>query len=80
MTHFEYWRARHTAPHHYPVDESLWQQSMTEDVDSYGRKLFDSLTLSVRPEGMIQYGMTTFGFDEKCGFANEGITRSYYTK
>ena len=64
MTAIEYYQTSHTAPFHFPVTEPLWLQSMNDDVDSDGRKLFDSLTLSVIPGGMIQYGHTAFGFDE----------------
>lgn len=64
MTGFEYWKRTHSAPHHFPMSEEVWKQSMKEDVDSDGRRLFESLALRQIPGGMIQYGMTAFGFDE----------------
>ena len=64
MTEFEYWKATHTAPYHFPMSEEIWQQSMKEDIDSDGRKLFDSLTEQQIPGAIIQYGLTAFGFDE----------------
>ena len=64
MTEFEYWKATQTAPYHFPMDETIWKQSMLEDHDSDGRLLFDCLKTEYMPGGMIQYGRTAFGFDD----------------
>ena len=72
MTAFEYWKSTHTAPYHFPAAEALWQQSIEDDTDGDGRKLFESLSLSMIPSGMIQYGKTAFGFDE-CGEISDNV-------
>lgn len=64
MSFFDCWKNLHTAPYHFPMTEAIWQQSMVEDVDSDGRKLFDRLVTEITPEGSVQYGWTAFGFDE----------------
>lgn len=64
MTSFEFWEKTHTSPYHFPMNECIWNQSMFEDTDSDGRKLFDTIKLTCVPGGMIQYGCTAFGFDE----------------
>ena len=70
---FDYWRMRHTAPFHFPMNEDLWSQSLCEDTDGDGRTLFSELTIRYSRtashrsgciNGMIQYGHTAFGFDE----------------
>ena len=63
MDLFEYWKQTHTAPYHFPMDKTVWEQSMEEDMDSDGRILFDSLHTAMIPGGMIVYGHTAFGFD-----------------
>lgn len=69
---FDFWRAHHNAPYHFPMNEDTWLQSMDEDIDSDGRQLFDWLTThysrtapskSGEINGMIVYGETAFGFD-----------------
>lgn len=63
MILYKDWKAAHCAPNHFPTKEAIWQQSMRDDVDSDGRKLFEKLFELQVPGGMIQYGMTAFGFD-----------------
>lgn len=70
---FAFWRRRNTAPFHFPMSPDIWFQSLNEDVDSDGRTLFArQCTRYSRTEpnkggrinGMIQYGITAFGFDD----------------
>lgn len=61
---FDYWKKTHTSPFHFPMEESVWEASMYDDVDSDGRKLFDTLTTTHASDGMIQYGRTAFGFND----------------
>lgn len=63
-TAFDFWKATHTAAYHFPMDAATWDTSMYEDVDSDGRILFDEIHTEVSGHGMIQYGITAFGFDE----------------
>lgn len=63
LTAFERWQTTHKAPYHFPMDEAIWDASMHEDVDSDGRLLFDEIHAEVAEHGMIQYGITAFGFD-----------------
>jgi len=63
-------------PYNYDVSYDLWEKSYLYDRDGEGRILFRNLeTLGAyedgRLVGFIQYGKTTFGFDETGG---EGIT------
>ena len=46
------------------MTEATWQTSMYADVDSDGRSLFNDLHTKFEEGGMIQYGITAFGFDE----------------
>lgn len=71
---FTYWQNTHNAPCHFPVSEDQWYTSVHDDVDSNGKKLFDKLVVRYsRPQGgplgvfngMIAYGTTAFGFNEK---------------
>jgi len=64
MNHYEYWCRTHTSPFHFPVTREVWDQSMNQDTDSQGRRLFDSLETVAIPGGLIQYGITAIGFDE----------------
>ncbi len=43
MKTFELWKKTHASPFRFPVSEEIWYQSMFEDVDSDGRKLFDAI-------------------------------------
>ena len=70
---FAFWRSRNTAPFHFPMDPDTWFQSLNEDVDSDGRTLFcrqctrysrTAPDKSGGINGMIQYGITAFGFDD----------------
>lgn len=70
---FDFWFEQHKAPYHFPMDGDVWYQSMDEDTDGDGRKLFDNLTIqysrtapnkSGKFNGMIVFGQTAFGFDE----------------
>lgn len=70
---FAFWRSRNTAPFHFPMSPDIWFQSLNEDVDSDGRALFSRQctrysrtgpSKSGRINGMIQYGITAFGFDD----------------
>ena len=70
MATYELWKKTHTSPFHFPVTEAIWMQSVYEDIDSDGRKLFDSIALQLSPasescDAMIVYGSTAFGFDEQ---------------
>ncbi|MBR3973579.1 MAG: GNAT family N-acetyltransferase [Oscillospiraceae bacterium] len=76
---FGFWRAAHNAPYHFPMDEDIWFQSLHEDIDSDGRKLFDHLTIRYSRtapskngeiNGMIVYGETAFGFDHTGEISN----------
>lgn len=64
MISYEFWKQTHSAPYHFPMDRTVWEQSMNKDVDSDGRTLFDSLHMTQIPGGMIVYGHTAFGFTE----------------
>lgn len=61
---FTLWKRLCTSPHHYPMCEDVWEQSMQQDIDSDGRLLFDDLQTLWLDQGFIQYGHTAFGFDE----------------
>lgn len=57
------------APYYFPVDFIDWKQSMFDDIDGNGNKLFRSLDTYVsycdgKITGFIQYGMSNIGFDE----------------
>lgn len=70
MTKYELWKKTHTSPFHFSVTEAIWMQSVYEDIDSDGRKLFDSIAVQLSPasescDPMIVYGRTAFGFDEQ---------------
>ena len=65
---FAFWRRQNTAPFSFPMEESVWRDSMFSDVDGDGRPLFSRLETSVSRRngditGLIQYGKTAFGFD-----------------
>lgn len=62
-TTFDFWKATHNAPFHFPMEAQVWDSSMYEDVDSDGRILFDEIHARRSAHGMIQYGITAFGFD-----------------
>lgn len=70
LTAFQLWHLTHQAPYHFPMDESTWDTSMQEDVDSDGRLLFDEIHTETVKHGMIQYGITAFGFDEAGGISD----------
>ena len=61
---FELWKKLHTAPHHLPMTEEIWNVSMDSDVDSDGRQLFTELDTEYTEHAMVQYGYSAFGFDE----------------
>lgn len=70
---FDFWKLHHTAPYHFPMDADQWCDSMYEDIDSEGRKLFDNAIFRYnRPkgaprgvfDGLAVYGITAFGFNE----------------
>ena len=61
---FELWKNLHQAPWHFPMEEAVWEQSMQEDVDCDGRRLFTEITAEYTGHATVQYGRTAFGFDE----------------
>lgn len=61
---FDDWKKFHNSPFHFPMTEAVWKECMFDDVDSDGRKLFDTLATEHTSGGMIQYGRTAFGFDD----------------
>lgn len=61
---FELWKQLHQSPYHLPMEEHVWEDSMYEDVDSDGRRLFTQLHTEASDHGMVQYGRSAFGFDE----------------
>lgn len=61
---FTLWRRHSTSPHHFPMSEEIWSESIYTDIDSDGRKLFAALETKTAGSGLIQYGHTAFGFDD----------------
>lgn len=61
---YEFWKELHNAPYHFPMDESIWYESMNYDVDSDGRELFTEIDTEDTGHAMVQYGYSAFGFDE----------------
>lgn len=70
---FDYWVKHHSAPYAFYMNVDMWSKSMNADVDSDGRPLFQKLfsRISRTPpnkegaiNGLIEYGLTAFGFDE----------------
>lgn len=60
---FSLWRRNSTSPCNFPMMEAVWLASMYADIDSDGRKLFDTLETKATGSGLIQYGHTAFRFD-----------------
>lgn len=61
---FELWKKLHHAPHHLPMKQCVWEDSMHADVDSDGRTLFTEIDTEDTVHAMVQYGYSAFGFDE----------------
>lgn len=64
------------APYYFPVSFSDWKQSMFNDIDGNGNKLFCLLDTYVsyyydKITGFIQYGMSNIGFDESGEITNK---------
>ena len=57
---FELWKKLHHAPHHLPMEKSVWENSMYTDVDSDGRQLFAKLNTEASENAMVQMQMTLF--------------------
>lgn len=68
---FELWKKLHQGPQHLPMEKDVWAQSMYEDVDSDGRKLFAQLHTDHTAHAMVQYGHSAFGFDENGEISNQ---------
>lgn len=63
-------------PYYFPVSFNDWKQSMFNDIDGNGNKLFRSLDTYIsycgdKITGFIQYGMSNIGFDESGEITNK---------
>ena len=63
-------------PYFFNVDFENWKKSFTDDIDGEGRRLFKELNVKAVYDndaltGFVQYGKTSFGFDDSGEISNE---------
>lgn len=74
------------SPHYFSTDYNCWLESFDNDIDGGGRKLFKTLFVKAiynneKMVGFIQYGETSFGFDDNGEISNDisyAVIRNFY--